>query len=494
MMSLDPTPSNACPAWDDLKAWVDRELEATRQTTLGTHVETCAACQEEARLMRQIGTALRELEHSVEPSAELRGRILNRITEPSRRAWWSLPGNPFAMLRWVTVATAILVVGVVGRQAVVTQPTPQVTYGPAASAPPTAASPASPRESAKQEQRSAKMAAGAEKGTAPAGAPAMDAASNTVQLAPEASAQRAMPSKAAPGEAPAGGAAAMGGPSPIPAAPSTSVAAEPEWASQPRARRTYGGPQVADRLTPGRVSPDDVNRYTRGKALEEVKRKVVRRADLAVRTRSPLESVQKEIQTRLEKDDGFVESSHLTVPAGTERTARMLLRVPVGKLDEYLAWLGGLGEVQAKSVRGEDVTGTWVDQRAEVRELRKEEERLLETYRTHRGRERREEARRLLLHLRPRIAVAEERFALTGKLAALSTLTLTLIEPEQVRVQGSLWQDLDRTTRSAVASFMVALRVPAAILIWLVVFSPLWVPCVFLYRWATRKAKDWTYH
>jgi hypothetical protein len=35
----------------------------------------------------------------------------------------------------------------------------------------------------------------------------------------------------------------------------------------------------------------------------------------------------------------------------------------------------------------------------------------------------------------------------------------------------------------------VAVRIPAAVLIWLAVFAPLWLPCLLIYRWAGRMAR-----
>jgi hypothetical protein len=125
-----------------------------------------------------------------------------------------------------------------------------------------------------------------------------------------------------------------------------------------------------------------------------------------------------------------------------------------------------------------------------VRELRNEEERLSKELRQARTEAARQQVRWRLLELRPRIASSEERFALTAKLAALSTVRLKLSEKEEARVSGSLLPDMEDQFRSAVAAFLVALRVPATILIWLAVFSPLWLPCMLVYRWAGRAARE----
>jgi hypothetical protein len=434
-MSTDLTPIPTHPDVEQLKAWVDRELAPAAEPDVAAHVSACPICTEEVRIMRQLGSVLKELDSQVEPPAQLRQRILASTVEAtapragSRSGW--LSRNPFHALRWAMAAAVVAIIAFIG-----------INNFPARLE--------------------------------------LDRVSKRVDMsnAREAGQMRS-PSAAAGG------------------APRRSAQAEPPGAQPPAeygdsGRRESSARSVAP-AAPGApaASPDDVNVYARGASVDDVTRKVMRIAVLSVRTRSNLDGVQKEIEKRLKKDDGYVESANLSTPEGGERTAFMRLRVPVDKLDEYVTWLASLGEVRARNVRGEDMTGTWIDQRAEVRELRKEEARLLKVYNTDPNRNRRDEARWQLLRIRPRIAASEERFALTTKLAALSTVELTLVEPAQARIQGNLWQDIDSTARSAVSAFMVALRVPAALLIWLVVFCPLWLPCLLVYRWAARRAQRW---
>ena len=451
-MSTDLDP-HSHPDLEQLKSWIDHELDPSAARAASAHVEACPLCTEEVRIMKQLGGALKELDSQVEPPAHLRQRILAstgqtaapRVT--SRGRW--VPGNPFQLLRWTMAAAVVAVVAFIGfnnlppgAQGLDLMGGQRVstlnveTKGPAG-----AAFPGSPIAGMPASEPTRSV-------TAIDGDPNSDVAGERSR-----SKRLSMPM---------GGAAADQG--------------------------RYLAPQGSRAGSGSPATPDDVNTYTRGLPVEDVTRKVKRIAVLSVRTRSALEGIQKEIEKRLKADDGYVESANLSTPEGGERTIAMRLRVPVDKLDEYVTWLASLGEVRAKNVRGEDITGTWIDQRAEVRELRKEEARLLKVFNTDPSREKRNEARWQLLRIRPRIAASEERFALTTKLATLSTIELTLVEPAQARIQGNLWQDIDGTARSAVAAFMVALRVPAALLIWLVVFCPLWLPCILVYRWASRRA------
>jgi hypothetical protein len=164
----------------------------------------------------------------------------------------------------------------------------------------------------------------------------------------------------------------------------------------------------------------------------------------------------------------------------------LTVRGPVEKFEPTLGWLGSLGDVTAKNVRGEDVTGTWIDQRAEVREQREEESRLLRQLNTAPSPERREQARWALIRLRTAIRAAEGRLAATAKMADLATLRITLNQPRSVSGAGLLGEMSDTFTGAA-AVFMLALRIPLTLAVWLLVFIPLWLPALLVYRWVRQQ-------
>lgn len=433
------TAVHPCPPAEDLKACVDGELGMLEGSRLRAHVQSCARCAEEIEAMKLLGREIRGLEAAAEAPAGLRHRVLSRLEfqpEGPRRL------NRYRVLQWATGALLAAMF--------------------AAAALPPLLTPA--KETAR----------------IPSMSPMKGAARAAGQRQPQAAAGMS-------DAAPAGGAAGK----PF----ATDLAREPRFStpgqdydeiSRNQAAPIAGMPVPASVPT---VTPDDVEKWTRGKAIEDVRRKVVKTADIGVRVNRALESAQDDVALRVRDYGGYVENSNLASPEGGPRAGHMVLRVPVEKFDAALAYFATLGEITAKNIRGEDVTGAWIDQRAEVREMRETERRLIKAYENAKTKEERWEAQWQLLQLRPRMKAAEERFALTSKLAALSTVNLTLTEEPQARVRGNLMHDLDNTVRGAVAAFMLAIRVPAALVIWLVVFLPLWLPSVFLYRWAGRMAR-----
>ena len=448
--------ASACPEFDQLKAFVDGEAAEADAHHVALHLNGCAQCAREVRIMKQIGSELEGMESAVEPPPGLRAATLARLR--FRPEAGRMP-SPFFLLRWAAaMVTAVVAVFIALNLA------PPITKSRGGDDSRTAR----PRMLAQQMKMHTQD---------------YDETARTAPAPPAGA--------AAPGGPMAGGTGGMAGGMAAPGGgyPEVRYSRNPFRSNSEMREVMPGATSAYSDGSVKSVTPDDVRRYTHGKALDEVKRKVVQNASLSVQVNRGLESVQAEISKRLVKEGGYVEDASLAAPEKGDRTLSMTLRVPVEQFEDTVSYLSALGEVKAKSSAGQDVTGTWIDERAEVRELRKEEQRLVNVYEKAKKAWQREEARQQLLGLRPRIAAAEERFALTGKLAALATIRLTLIEEPQARIRGSLLHDLDNTTRAALAAFMVALRVPAAVLIWVIVFSPLWLPCVLVYRWATRMAQ-----
>jgi hypothetical protein len=284
------------------------------------------------------------------------------------------------------------------------------------------------------------------------------------------------------------------------AAPMTSAAAKGSAREQMRRSRQFGqrnGDPYGDAenrsVVPqvGVGTGSDIDKYVHGNEADEVLRKVAKSATLGVEVNERLETLQDRIAKQVKADEGYVESMNLSSPAEGKgkRTSRMALRVPVNLFESTIESLSKLGEVTSKEMGGSDITGTWIEQRTNVRSLRNKEAKYAKAYRNARNRTERERARQQLLNLRPVLQSSEEQFAATAKLAALARIDLTLTEEPQARIKGDLGRDLQNTTKQASAAFLMSLRVPATLLIWLAIFTPLWLPCLLAYRWATRMAR-----
>lgn len=103
--------------------------------------------------------------------------------------------------------------------------------------------------------------------------------------------------------------------------------------------------------------------------------KLIRTASISLDVENLDMSLQ-EITAAVRKAEGFVAESNLHGPAGN-RLAYLTLRIPAARLDSLLAELETLGKRTEKSTGSSDVTLQYVDLEARIRNLERQEERLL---------------------------------------------------------------------------------------------------------------------
>jgi hypothetical protein len=96
----------------------------------------------------------------------------------------------------------------------------------------------------------------------------------------------------------------------------------------------------------------------------------------------------------------------------------------------------------------------------------------------------RHEARMLQIQL----AQSRARYNVLSKLATLSTIEVQLQEKSKPKVvpQSGFLDEVSKTKQSATQAFMGALQVPIIILMWVLAYSPLWIPLLIVYYFARR--------
>lgn len=184
---------------------------------------------------------------------------------------------------------------------------------------------------------------------------------------------------------------------------------------------------------------------------------------------------------------GYVLNNNLTTDAAGRKTANFTVRVLVDKFDAVLARLGKLGEVKEKSVTGEDITDRTTDAQQSFNvyfndmavkeaELRKAEQRRRDTW----------ELREELRQLRIQAAQSKARLENLKRLGAMANLSLELREKTAAPKQGGFLSNIGDTTQDAYGTFLLAARVPVNIVLWLLAYSPLWLPVVAILWWWSK--------
>jgi hypothetical protein len=220
-------------------------------------------------------------------------------------------------------------------------------------------------------------------------------------------------------------------------------------------------------------------------------RQVHKEASLTVEVANA--ETQSEAVERLVKESkGYVAQNQLTTVDDGTRQAALTCKVPVDQFDTVMGQLARLGLLKGKTLSGEDITDKVSDEQETGHVLRADiattEEKLKERKR-HSDAVRDEET---LRQLRIRVAQSQARLKMLTKLGALSEITVELDEkpknaaPEPTRPANPFMEEVSGTGQAAAHSFLMALRLPVQLLVWIVVYSPLWALLIYGYRRLTR--------
>ena len=208
-------------------------------------------------------------------------------------------------------------------------------------------------------------------------------------------------------------------------------------------------------------------------------RMVIRTADLSLRVDN-VEKAEKEVQRIVTGIGGYVDNASSSDLDSDHPTLNLSMRVPSQAFDVSMSKLEALGVRTSKSISSQDVTEQVVDLDARIKSMLAQEE-------TFRGMLKR--ATRLddvinlqqqLTDLRGQIESMLGQRASLAKQASLSTISLTLTQGAVLRQEPKDPNWLAQTWAESTNQMGGLLRSLAALGIWFAVFSPLWVPALWM--------------
>lgn len=216
-------------------------------------------------------------------------------------------------------------------------------------------------------------------------------------------------------------------------------------------------------------------------------RLLVKTGSLSVR----VEDVQKaaaRAEALVQAAGGDVQSSQVDT-VSTPRTASMTLKVPVSKFRSVLDSLEKLGISRGATTNTEDVTAAVADVEARLKTLRAEEEQLRLLLGSAKTIAQILSVRDRLTQVRTEIESLAAQAKTMRNLAALSTIELSLHEeprltdkPEEKAWPGDAWVE-------AVQGLQAVGRFLGTTAIFLLVYSPIWLPLVLLGWWLWRRVR-----
>jgi hypothetical protein len=220
-------------------------------------------------------------------------------------------------------------------------------------------------------------------------------------------------------------------------------------------------------------------------------RQVHREGSLTVAV-DKLEAASDKVEQTVKASGGFVASNNLTTDGRGYKSADLVVRVPVAQFDEMLKQFASLGSVTAKNISGEDITEQVSDATQAEQVLKDAADVAERKLKQGSGTEKEIRYREVdLRRVRIELAQTQARLGLLRKMARLSTINVSLTEKAKSAArapQSGFLGDMSETNRLASAAFASAIRVPVILIIWVLAFSPLWVPMVLIYRYASRRS------
>lgn len=199
-------------------------------------------------------------------------------------------------------------------------------------------------------------------------------------------------------------------------------------------------------------------------------RKLVRTGSLTVEVAS-YPRASEEVSRLAEAHGGYLAETQATRGTGESLRGTLTVRVPAGRFGAAVAELKKLGKVVSESMTTQDVTRAYADLETRLRVKRETAERLRELLRDRTARLSEVlEVERELSRLTEEIERAEGERRYYDQLVALSTVAVTLQEPEALLREGAF-----SPLREAAEGAARVLAVSLAAMVYAAVFLAPWV-------------------
>ncbi|HEX8696915.1 MAG TPA: DUF4349 domain-containing protein [Longimicrobium sp.] len=269
------------------------------------------------------------------------------------------------------------------------------------------------------------------------------------------------------------------------AAPSVALETAPVQApaaasrESPAARSAEGYAQGTDQGTA--ATADTASGAAQPNAQQAAPSMIIRTGTAVVEVDS-LEPAIEQVRRLAQQLGGYVGNTTITAGDRESRRADLELKIPSARFDQALAGIRPVGEVESVQVTAQDVGEEFVDVSARMANARRLEERLVSLLATRTGRlEDVLTVERELARVREEIERYEGRLRYLRTRVAVSTLTVTLHEPQAVvgdypgqnpilEAFGKAWRIFVGFIAALIASlgFLVPLALIIAAIVWAV--------------------------
>jgi hypothetical protein len=214
-------------------------------------------------------------------------------------------------------------------------------------------------------------------------------------------------------------------------------------------------------------------------------RRIVKTGSLTLEVDSTVQTIDK-VAAIADELGGYVVSSNKHAD-GETIAGSISIRVPVERFDEALGKIRKLAiEVPYENTAGTDITEEYTDLEAQLRNLEATEAQYLELLQKAQTVEDILKVQRELSNVRGQIEQIKGRIQYLERTSDTALIEVNLQETKAVGESG--WSAM-KTLKSAVDGFITFGKVLASLVIWLVIFCPVWGIILFLVIFFRRRRK-----
>ncbi len=217
-------------------------------------------------------------------------------------------------------------------------------------------------------------------------------------------------------------------------------------------------------------------------------RQVHKEAGIGLQVPDP-DATGDKLNDMVKETGGYVAANNLTTDPDGRKSGELIVKVPEAQFETFLAAVAKLGTVVSKNITGQDITEQTSDaheaQSVEESDLTQAEARL-KSLGSHAKWEDKEDTQ----DQRVRLAQTRARLKMLKRMAALGTITIDLSQPAKAAalpVMPGFTGTLQATTHDALQSLAGSASALLALVIWILAYSPIWVPLTLLGRYALKE-------
>ena len=223
--------------------------------------------------------------------------------------------------------------------------------------------------------------------------------------------------------------------------------------------------------------------------METLTRQVHKEATIGVEV-DDAEAKSDQVAQMVKAAGGFVAANTLSTGDDGRKSADLTVKVPVMQFETVLGQVAKLGDVQAKNITGEDITGQISDS-DQAEGVLEDEARRADAHLKTLGKKAGWRDQQAAQDTRIQLAQARARLQMLKHMAALSTITVSLTEKAKPAapppVTSGFLGGLGDTTHAALGSLLASAGALLALLIWLLAYAPLWLPLALVGRYVYRR-------